>query len=449
MRAVILVPRRAGIADRDRLWAFARQWWENDHPDIPIYEGHHNTGPFNRSAAINAAAREAGDWDVAVIIDSDVLCDANTVRTAIDVAGSTDAITLAGDQRVMLSKVGTTKILDGYRGNWLVKGMYERIYTDHCSCCVVVSRKLWDSVGGFDELCVGYGWEDVCFRIACETISGKNMVTLSQQIWHLFHLPSHENNHRSETFKANERRADRYKAAYRNPEAIRTLLEEAAGCEAVEPVDLGPTRIPRIMFRTVVEAINEQHENWWLHQQQLHPGWEFISYREPLDPADWPLIGDLMDKCQNGAQKAGLVRLSGLITHGGVFVDADVMPVRSFEPLLHSPAFAGWEDSAVVPDAIMAAEPNHPAFVQALEKARAVIQGGGDAWHSGPGVMTELLPGRNDVLLLAPGHLYPHHYLQRSGATSNDGPWIIARHMWDGSWLNPSQRRSIEQRQRP
>lgn len=447
-RTVILVPRRAGIEERDRLWAFAKTWWQNDHPDWELVEGYHDLGPFNRAAAINAAAAAAGEWDVAVIIDADVLCDPHTANAAADIAHATNALVLAGDERVMLSRQGTARILGGYRGNWLVKGAFERIYTDHCSCAIAVSRTLWDQVGGFDELFSGWGFEDCAFRASCETMSGKPMVKLSQKIWHLWHTTSHENNQRSPLYRANEARNERYKAAHMDRAATQVLLDEAAGHVAPAVAELGATRIPRIFHRTVPADTSDEVEHWWTHLQQLHPGWEFRTYREPIDPADWPLTGDLWDRCQNGAQKAGLIRLEALITHGGVYVDSDVEPVRSLEPLLQLQAFAAWEDETTVPDAVLGAHPNHPAFGLALEKARAVIQGGGDAWHSGPGVTTETLPGRADVLTLPPGAFYPHSYLQKHAAADTPGPWVFCRHQWHGSWLTPAQRRDIERRQR-
>lgn len=447
VKVAILVPRRAGIEDRDRLWAFARTWWENDHPDWPIVEGHHDLGPFNRSAAINRAAELAGDWDVALIIDSDTLVDPHAARSAVDIAAATNAMVVAGDERVMISKQGTAKILNGYRGNWRVRGVQERVYTDSCSCCVAVSRKLWDEVGGFDERFVGWGFEDIGFRIACETLTGRPMVKLSSAMFHLWHTTSHENQQRSPLYQANSARCDRYKAAHFDRDALVELLAEAVTEPTAEPMELGATRIPRIMHRTVPAETSEQVEHWWTHLQQLHPGWEFHTYREPINPEDWPLTGDLWGLCQNGAQKAGLIRLEALVTHGGVYVDSDVEPHRSLEPLLQLQAFAGWEDETTVPDAVLGAEPGHPAFVLMIEKARAVLQGGGDAWQSGPGVTTEVLPGRPDVLCLPPGAFYPHHYLQKGQTTAGDGPWVFARHHWHGSWLSPAQRRSIDRRQ--
>lgn len=457
MNVVILVPRRAGVEERDRLWAFTRARWEADHPEWPIVEGHHDDGPFNRATAINRAADQAGEWDVAVIIDSDVLVDPHLVRSTVDVAACTNALTVASPERWMLSRQGTAKILGGYVGDWdpLVRKRYGT-RTDpmgaQCSCCIAVSRNLWEDVGGFDEMHVGYGWEDVSFRNACESISGKATVWLAPHpIWHLHHEPSPEDKEGGALKSANGARARQYIAAHGDRETTRALIEEhlaVRSLPALEPVELGPSRIPRILHRTVPAETSDQIEQWWTLFQQLHPGWEFRTYREPIDPADWPLTGDLFDRCQNGAQKAGLIRLEALVTHGGCYVDSDVEPFRSLEPLLHGPAFAAWEDETTVPDAVLGAEPQHPAFVAMIDKARAVIQGGGDAWHSGPGVTTETLPTRPDVLLLPPGAFYPHHYLEKHKANEDAGPWAFLRHHWHGSWLTPAHKKSIARRQR-
>lgn len=448
-KVAILAPWRPSTDERTELWNFTRSWWENDQPDWTIHEGAGPVvGPFSRSAAINEAAANAGDWDVAVIIDTDTLVDPQAARAAVDVAAGTGCMVLAGDERVMLTRKGTQRVLGGYRGNWRISGIQERVYTDGCSCCVVVSRKLWDSVGGFDELFNGWGFEDIAFRIACETISGKPMVKLSSAMYHLWHTTSHENNSREATYKANEARCERYRAAKGDAEAVRVLLDEAAGATTVEPIELGSTTIPRIMHRTVPEKTSDQVEHWWNHLQQLHPGWDFHTYREPIDPANWPLTADLWDRCQNGAQKAGLIRLEALFHRGGVYVDSDVEPFRSLEPLLHVPAFAAWEDETTVPDAVLGAKAGHPAIQRCIEQARASIQGGGDAWHSGPGVTTEVMPGRHDVLVLPPGAFYDYHYLQKNQGQKQPGPWTFLRHQWHGSWLNDRQRRSIAQRQR-
>jgi len=109
--------------------------------------------------------------------------------------------------------------------------------------------------------------------------------------------------------------------------------------------------------------------------------------------------------------------------------------VRPLDPLLNSRAFAAWEDERVVPDAVLGAEPRHPAFKVMIAKARLAIENGADAWASGPGVTTNTLPGRDDVLLLPPGSFYPVHYKEKNRlGTRNDLPWVFLEHKWHHSW---------------
>jgi hypothetical protein len=215
-----------------------------------------------------------------------------------------------------------------------------------------------------------------------------------------------------------------------------------------KPIELLPTRIPRILHRTVPAETSGQVEQWWDDFRYLHPGWELMTHRDPMDPADWPELGDLWASCGNGAQRAGLIRLEALWRWGGVYVDSDCLPFSSLEPLLHLPGFAAWEDPKVVPDAVLGAEPHHPAVEVMMLRARAAVEAGADAWHSGPGVTTTTLPGRSDWLLLPPGAFYEVHWRDkaalRAGKLMDHGrqPWGFMQHMWDGSWLTQEQKRS-------
>lgn len=441
MNVVILVPRRPDGGHRDKLWEHCRPLWEERH-GWPIYEGEHLDGPFNRSAAINAAAEAAGEWDVALIIDSDVICAPGSIEAAVDIAYRTDQLVVGHDERVMLSQRGTQRVLGGYQGSWRERSMIERVWLDSVSCAVAVSRRLWELAGPFDELFVGWGREDTAFRIACEVETGP-IVKVCGETFHLWHAPAPEVKQTSPLRKANEQRHQAYVAARGDRDRVRALRG------ADDPgVDLTETVIPRILHRTVPAETSEQVEGWWAAFEAMHPGWDCKTYREPLDPAEWPLTGDIWDRCANGAQKAGLIRLEALVRDGGIYVDSDVEPFRSLEPLLHLQAFAAWEDETTVPDAVLGARPGHPAFVEMIEKARASILGGGDAWLSGPGVTTEALPGRTDVLVLPPGAFYRYHYLEKAKLNEPAQPYEFVRHHWHHSWGSPGQRASIAKRQR-
>jgi hypothetical protein len=415
---------------------------------MPIYEGHHDAGPFNRSAAINTASVLAdadadGRWDAALIIDSDTVSNPADIRTAIEYAVRTGGLAVAHDKRHMMSQHATMSILDGYVGDWHRSRMIRRTYTDSVSCAVAVSRSTWDAVGGFDERFVGWGFEDTGFHIACETMTNMPIHNVQGECFHLWHPESPEASRKSVTYIRNQALKRRYEAVRWNPERLQRLLNLNLNDERAVGT------IPRILHRTVPEVTSAQVEGWWEQFGELHPDWDLRTYREPIDPVDWPMTGDLFERCQNGAQKAGLIRLEAIYTHGGVYVDSDVEPYRPLDPLLQCKAFAAWEDEKVVPDAVMGAVKEHPAWLDLIGRAREAIEGGQDAWASGPGGTTEILPGRDDVLLLPPGAFYPAHYLEKARLGQSGGqPWVFLEHKWHHSWGTPAQHAANLKRQR-
>lgn len=409
---------------------------------MPIYEGHHDIGPFNRSAAVNAASEAAGDWDVALIIDSDTVSEPEAVQKAIARAHQTGGLVVAHNKRHMLTEAATKKILGGDRSNWKRGGMVRRTYLDSVSCAVAISRETWDKIGGFDDRFEGWGFEDTAFHIAVETITGLPIETIPGDCFHLWHATGPETSRASITYQRNHSLKRRYEAVRWQPEKLLRLLGRVDD-------DAPVGTIPRILHRTVPEHTSDEVERWWMRFAELHPDWDLRTYREPIDPADWPMTGMMFDKCQNGAQKAGLIRLEALYTYGGVYVDSDVEPHRPFDSLLPLGAFAAWEDEKVVPDAVLGATASHPAWMQLIGRAREAIMNGQDAWNSGPGGTTEILPGRSDVLLLPPGAFYPAHYLEKAKlGQSGSKPWVFCEHKWHHSWGTPEQLSNIDKAQR-
>ncbi len=196
--------------------------------------------------------------------------------------------------------------------------------------------------------------------------------------------------------------------------------------------------IPRRIVRTVPATTTDEVEEFWRIAQRLHPGtdWEFVTWRDPIDPAHFPATSQHWDRCTTGAQRAGLIRLEDLIIRGGIYLDSDVELYRPLDPLLGVEAFAAWEDPNTVPDAVMGARPGHPAMIAALDDA--ITNVGRGAWQSGPGATTRTFPPRRDVLLLPPGSFYPYHYNERHRRHDDHrqaNPWAFGAHHWAGSWL--------------
>lgn len=223
MGARFLVPWRADGGHRERLWDWCGTHWSRSLPDIPIVQGNSPDGPFNRSAAINDAAR--GEWDVGVVLDADVIADPAQVRQAMRIASDTGRVTLPYTLFVGLNASMTTKILAG-RGQGVSRSWDRGARfrsTIHESSIVCIPRTLWDEVGGFDERFVGWGQEDVAFIQACRILGGE-IERVPGVVYHLWHPKSPERHTRRVEYVKNQELGQRYRMATTR-EAMRELLE--------------------------------------------------------------------------------------------------------------------------------------------------------------------------------------------------------------------------------
>jgi hypothetical protein len=233
MRVAVLVPRRPDGATRDRVWSFIADRWASEHPTWDVIEGLHETGPFNRSAAINTAAAAAGEFDVAIVADADSFVGADQSLAAVQTAMATGQITFAYDRFVYLAEEMSGRVIGGHTGNWWSGVQWTM--TGTCSSMVVVPRALWDMVGGFDDGFVGWGMEDVAFSIAAHSAGGGGQ-RVHGDVWHLWHPTSPENHHESPLYQANVERMHRYETARDGGwPAVQELLVELGVVPAPKP----------------------------------------------------------------------------------------------------------------------------------------------------------------------------------------------------------------------
>lgn len=248
MNVRLIVPRRADGGHRDKLWSFCRAYWVKERPAWEVVEGHHEDGLFNRSAAINRAA--TGEWDVAVILDSDTILDVDSIDAAIARAHETGHLVLPFKVRCLLNQAGTVKILRGHSGSWsgyVAARQTPRDRYEYISGCQVVPRALWDEVDGFDERFEGWGGEDDAFHAACTALTGHDARCdrLEGRAWHLWHRPSPHANHRTATYRQAKALSDRY-VATTDAGAMRRLLGEPRGPDQIVLVALTNDRRPHL-----------------------------------------------------------------------------------------------------------------------------------------------------------------------------------------------------------
>ena len=201
-RTVFLVPRRADNGPRDAIWEYCKARWIELFPHWPVVEGHHDDGPFNRSAAVNLAAELAGDWEVGIVIDSDVIISRTQLKRAVDLAVETQKVTWPHTRWRGLRKDATERLLDNWRNSGGVEApgaeldrdeldlIVERTNPLSWSCCIVMPRSQFDALGGFDERFKGWGFEDMAFQSAVCGLLGWNRQ--KGDIVHLWHPRSEE-----------------------------------------------------------------------------------------------------------------------------------------------------------------------------------------------------------------------------------------------------------------
>ncbi len=200
--------------------------------------------------------------------------------------------------------------------------------------------------------------------------------------------------------------------------------------------------IAKRLIRTVPAETTPQVEEWWRHACSLHPDWDHVTFRDPIDPYLFPNTAPVWDRCGTGAQRAGLVRLEAVWSLSGIYLDSDLEVLRPLDSLLPLPIFATYEDERTVPDFVFGAEAKHPVIGALMAAAVESVRQGGGAWASGPGVFTDLLPGRADVLLLPPGTFSPIHYNGKAEADWTNlrqrFPFSLGAHHWAASWVVPT-----------
>lgn len=227
-RVVILVPYRGGDTVRAMAWQFTFKHLEGF--GWPIYSAD-STGDWNRSEAINRSSRAADEdkpWDIAVIADADTIHKPDEFRNGVAWAAKLQTLVVPWQIRHKLSPRGSENFYERGISGFEVADLdlsdptRRRMPVLFRGGTTVVPRTVWERVGGFDEGFVGWGHEDVAFRVAASTLTPGRVNELTGTIWHLHHArdPHHENR------KHNDERRELYLQANGNRVRMMELLQQ-------------------------------------------------------------------------------------------------------------------------------------------------------------------------------------------------------------------------------
>jgi hypothetical protein len=182
MRIVTLVPWRDGDARREWCWDITRPSLEE--VGFPIFEGDAE-GPWSRAGALNAASKRAGKWDIAFVADTDTIPETDAVHRAIGWVQSTGGAARPHLDRYLLSRDGTLKIA---RRGWAEVEPRDIDHTWPGGGLLVLTRDAWETVGGYNESFVGWGFEDTAMNLAL--LRHSRWDRLPGRAWHLWHRPA-------------------------------------------------------------------------------------------------------------------------------------------------------------------------------------------------------------------------------------------------------------------
>lgn len=214
----VVTPWRPDGGLRSALWAFCQSWW-NARGVAPI-ESPSPDGPFNRAAAINEGLDSCDTWDVAVVIDADVVgCD--HLGAAITLAERTGRMVFPYERYHGLAPWGMRHVL---RGGELATAGTLRVVETHESSVVVIPRSVWNTTGGYDERFVGWGQDDVSYCQTVRVLTGEPL-RVTGTVYHLWHEVAPEKDYDHPLWQANQALGRRYREAT-DPEGIQELLWE-------------------------------------------------------------------------------------------------------------------------------------------------------------------------------------------------------------------------------
>jgi hypothetical protein len=151
MRAVICVPWRGGNPSREAIWEKVEQHLIG--ASLQVYTGDSDPDkPFNRSAARNAAALNAGDADVYIFNDADTYIPYAQMAEAVAVVMQTKGVAMPYTNVLSMNPVTSEtrqRVATGDT-NFLITGN------------LVVHKDAWSKFH-WDERIGEWGWEDGAF----------------------------------------------------------------------------------------------------------------------------------------------------------------------------------------------------------------------------------------------------------------------------------------------
>lgn len=206
-----------------------------------------------------------------------------------------------------------------------------------------------------------------------------------------------------------------------------------------------PRRFIRIWLGSA--AIPEMFELWWAAFQRIHPDFEFMTITDHTELEIPDALQPIYRSVDSYAGRSDILRIIALYKFGGVYVDTDVMPLRSFVGLLDDPRpFIAKRSSKSFESAVIGSPAQHRALLdlmKALPAWFAQHRHNAASVQTGPAFVSAHWFGRLDIRHLAAKTFYPYNGFMAPGRSekldifsdpANFPPEMLAAHFSNHRW---------------
>lgn len=216
---------------------------------------------------------------------------------------------------------------------------------------------------------------------------------------------------------------------------------------------------PRVFHRIWLRVndqdnIPDEFAGYWQQLRTVHGGrWRYRTWEDldaVLEDDGW-VRGDLLrhfgrsDDRALFAFRSDVLRYELLYRYGGVYIDTDVEPYRSFDDLRDGRPFVAWCSDAELDPAVMGGPAGHPALRALLDDLPAPEDfrpGWTPPGVTGPRHVTRVWRHRPDVRRLPPVTFFPVHWQEMNRITEPAPSDSYAKHVWHAGWKTPYQART-------
>lgn len=357
-RFSICIPHEPDGSARDLILQWTRTRWQRLFPDAEIVTAGDGAAPLrNRSRMRNRCAAQA-TTDTLLFVDADCFAfspqEIETILEQLPGAAmvqyhAVSRLNLKQSAEVVRQAPGGRILLPEGAGfsHTIVGGFF------------AMTRKAFESAGGFDERFLGWGGEDPAFQRAVRTLAGE-IRRVPYMLYHLWHPQGLEHNTETPIYRRTVNHFEQYEQADGSPEAMRALVGEGYATASRHIIGFQENYPPKLnagaeqSFRALMCALRDHNYRVTVVTRPGYPGDEYDGIPVIASPSWENTVAQLLParaliSGHNGNhQVAAIAREYGLPCHCWIHNDMDRV---GFQKLIdggaHLVANSAWVAEAI------------------------------------------------------------------------------------------------------